>query len=90
MDDMKIAAYRVFGFIAALGVWLYLMFVTRRTVLRIFGWTMAIFAVGFFFIHINIQSNMVHSRAVEPVRIVNDLRNLKSAAHMFYDGGNCA
>jgi hypothetical protein len=37
--------------IAAFGVWLYFMFGTRRTVLRVFGWIVGIFAIGYIFVY---------------------------------------
>jgi hypothetical protein len=69
------------GGFAALVVLLYFMFGTRRTVLRIFGWTVFLFsAIGFIFININTQSRS----GAELTMIVNDLRTLSSAALLFY------
>jgi hypothetical protein len=72
---------RVVAVIAALVVLLYFMLVTRRTVLRIFGWTVFFFVSGFIFINVSAQSR---SPIEELTGIVNDLQALRSAALLFY------
>ncbi|MDR1133717.1 MAG: hypothetical protein LBL05_06105 [Synergistaceae bacterium] len=75
-----IAFYMLFGAIAVFGVLLYFMLITRRTVLRVFGWTAFFFAVVFIIIARPSSSNT----GAESTKIINDLRNLRSAVLLFY------
>ncbi|MDR1133719.1 MAG: hypothetical protein LBL05_06115 [Synergistaceae bacterium] len=77
---MYMEVVAMFSIIAVLGVLLHCMFVTRRRILRICGWTVSIFTIGVMLINIEASSRV----RKEPTRIINDLRNLRSAAHMFF------
>ncbi|MDR1133715.1 MAG: hypothetical protein LBL05_06095 [Synergistaceae bacterium] len=79
---MDMAFVAIFGVIAVFGILLYCMFITRRTVLRIFGWTVGIFIIGFIFINIIDRINSPNA-AVEASAIINDLRNLRQEAILF-------
>jgi hypothetical protein len=81
---MDMVAIFEFGIIAVIIVVLYFMFGTRRTILRIFGWTLGIFTIGFFFVHALSRPRPLNAN-FETSKIINDLRNLRAAAHMFYD-----
>jgi hypothetical protein len=71
------------GIIAALGVLNHFMFFTRRTILRVFGWTAIFFTVAFIFVFAALESRPSYS-GVNASDIVNDLRNLRGAALMFF------
>jgi hypothetical protein len=75
----------VFGLspIIILGILLYCMFVTKRTVLRIFGWAISIFTIGFIFIHAYISASSGYT-GMDAMKIVFDLQNLRSATLLFY------
>jgi hypothetical protein len=73
----------IFGSIAALVVLFEFMFVTRRTVLRIFGWTVSIFTIGFISIHAYIRASSGYT-GMDAMKIVFDLQNLRSATLLFH------
>jgi hypothetical protein len=72
-----------FSPIAVFGVLIYFMFVTRRTILRIFGRIAALFALLFIFA--NCQGGSSATDGAEATKIINDLRNLRSATLLFYE-----
>jgi hypothetical protein len=72
-----------FAIIFVFGVLLYFMFITRRTVLRIFGYTIALFiTIGIF--RLDISPNNGATMGAETTKIINDLRTLCGATIMFY------
>jgi hypothetical protein len=75
------------GIIAVFGVLLYFMFVTKRTILRIFGWIVFFFAIRFTFIYINNNTDARANSAYASMQAtvtINDLRILRIVTHMFY------
>jgi hypothetical protein len=62
-------------------VLIYFMFITKRTVLRVFGWAVAFFAIG---MHL-IAMWGSPSSGTEASRIINDLRALRGAVLTFHE-----
>jgi hypothetical protein len=78
--DATMMAYAKFFGICAAGLLLYCMFVTRRTVLRALGWTIFLLTILPLLMMLNDGGATSSAQAT---RIIDDLRNLKSAAIMF-------
>jgi hypothetical protein len=80
--------FSVLGIIAVFGVLLYFMFVTRRTVLRVFGWAVFLFPIGMYLINPPSSShsgtNVRAMAGAEATKIINDLRTLRGAAFLFH------
>jgi hypothetical protein len=73
-------------------IFIYFMFITRRTVLRVFGWAVALFITagillsGIFFIAMPSSSSrgaMHTNMDKEAYKIISDLRTLRGAASLF-------
>jgi hypothetical protein len=81
--------FSVLGIIAVFGVLLYFMFVTRRTVLRVFGWAVFLFPIGMYLINppssSHSASDVSAKAGAETTKIINDLRALRGAAFMFHE-----
>jgi hypothetical protein len=85
MGDV-VGCIALFGVIFILCVLHHFMFVTRRTVLRRLGWTAAFFAVISILVYINANPRLSGPQeGAESTRIMNDLRNLRSAALSFHE-----
>jgi hypothetical protein len=80
---MGLEFFVVFVIIAVFCVLHYLMFITRRTILRVFGRAAVFFAVGFIFIYTMSRSRSPDS-GINSTEIINDLLRLRSAAIMLY------
>jgi hypothetical protein len=80
---MNTVIFAVFGTITIFGVLHYFMFITRKTILRAFGWTA--FTIGFIFISLSeTRSSRSLDIGMNSIEIINDLRTLKGAAYLFY------
>jgi hypothetical protein len=85
---MNTGFFVVFGIIAVFCVLHYLLFITRRTILRKFGRAAVFFAVGFIFIYPRLRSRSPDSviySVVNSIEIINDMQTLIEATFLFHE-----